>query len=162
MSNTRSSDRTDIKEKIAGAAPGQEAEGEDEKRTHTQKEMTTKWSRLDVGIVALWISFITDRATAGDRPVLLSSKREVTGPSSTSISSPEGVEFGYTREKKKSTRSTHYPAICPTDTSVCMCVWGVKASCLHSCLGVATLPPFACRVLRPGPVCAQWNPTNQT
>lgn len=56
-----------------------------------------------------------------------------------SLSSPEGTEFGY--EAKKSTGSK-LPCICPTDTSVCVCVCmrGVKAPCLHSCLGLGPSP----------------------
>lgn len=54
-----------------------------------------------------------------------------------SLSSPEGTEFGY--EAKKSTGSK-LPCICPTDTSVCVCMRGVKAPCLHSCLGLGPSP----------------------
>lgn len=49
---------------------------------------------------------------------------------------------------KKSTSSTLL-SICPTDTSVCVCVWGVKAPCLHSCLGSGPSPCLLSPQARP-------------
>lgn len=80
------------------------------------------------------------------------SSTTVTGPSSLlyfyqtllSLSSPEGTEFGY--EAKKSTGSK-LPCICPTDTSVCVCVHEGGQSTMFAFLpGVGTLPlPAASR-----------------
>ena len=76
-----------------------------------------------------------------DRPLPLSGS---------TLSSPEGTKFGY--EAQKSTRPT-LRCFCPTDTSecVCVCARGVKASCLHSCLG-SRPSPLPARVPGPGPL----------
>lgn len=110
--------------------------------THTEMRMMKNerdepWSRLLSGCNALL--FLQEEL----QPVV--SSTTVTGPSNSllyfyqtlSLSSPEGTEFGY--EAKKSTGSK-LPCICPTDTSVCVCMRGVKAPCLHSCLGLGPSP----------------------
>lgn len=49
---------------------------------------------------------------------------------------------------KKSQQDPQYPASAP-QTQVCVCAWGVKASCLHSCLGSGPSPCLLSPEARP-------------